>query len=146
VAAPVRKVPKIITIDKDKFELRLWRIVGPRYQTELKRMVALGQIGNETPPGMYFIDVKNRKPDWRAPNSDWVAPEMRGKIVPFASEKNPFAGGFISFDSQRGLGIHGTKFDPQLGTLASHGCVRMAVDDLVDLYNKVSVGTPVFVY
>jgi lipoprotein-anchoring transpeptidase ErfK/SrfK len=95
---------------------------------------------------MYFIDVKNRTPDWLAPDADWVPAEMRGKIIPFEDPINPFAGGFISFDKPRGLGFHGTKFEPQVGTMASHGCIRMVTEDLVNFYYKVAIGTPVFVY
>ena len=32
-----------------------------------------------------------------------------------------------------------------LGSAASHGCVRMAVADVIDLYDRVDVGTPVFI-
>jgi L,D-transpeptidase YbiS len=39
--------------------------------------------------------------------------------------------------------IHGTNKESQLGTAASHGCVRMGNDDVVDLYGRVEVGTGV---
>ncbi len=46
-----------------------------------------------------------------------------------------------------GAGIHG--IDPSeygsIGTAASHGCVRMAIPDVIDLYDRVSVGTPVYI-
>lgn len=44
------------------------------------------------------------------------------------------------------MGIHGTRFDPALGTKVSHGCVRMAVDDLLALYRAVPLGAPVYIY
>ncbi len=44
-----------------------------------------------------------------------------------------------------GAGIHGTDSIDSLGTAASHGCVRMAVPDVIDLYDRVSVGTKVVV-
>jgi lipoprotein-anchoring transpeptidase ErfK/SrfK len=44
-----------------------------------------------------------------------------------------------------GAGIHGTDELGSLGTAASHGCVRMAIPDVEQLYDQVSVGTPVFV-
>jgi lipoprotein-anchoring transpeptidase ErfK/SrfK len=43
-----------------------------------------------------------------------------------------------------GQGIHGTAELDSLGTAASHGCIRMAVPDVKQLYKQVKVGTPVF--
>jgi len=44
-----------------------------------------------------------------------------------------------------GAGIHGTDDIGSLGSAASHGCVRMAVPDVIDLYDRVDVGTPVYI-
>jgi lipoprotein-anchoring transpeptidase ErfK/SrfK len=44
-----------------------------------------------------------------------------------------------------GAGIHGTSDIGSLGTAASHGCIRMAVPDVIDLYDRVDVGTPVYI-
>jgi L,D-transpeptidase YbiS len=41
--------------------------------------------------------------------------------------------------------IHGTNAESKLGTPASHGCVRMANADVVDLFDRVEVGTPVWI-
>lgn len=42
-----------------------------------------------------------------------------------------------------GYGIHGTDNPSSIGTAASHGCVRLYNEDVIDLYNRVEVGTPV---
>lgn len=39
--------------------------------------------------------------------------------------------------------IHGTNAESQLGTPASHGCVRMSNLDVIDLYDRVASGTEV---
>jgi L,D-transpeptidase YbiS len=39
--------------------------------------------------------------------------------------------------------LHGTNWERLLGTPASHGCVRLANTDIIDLFNQVPVGTPV---
>lgn len=39
--------------------------------------------------------------------------------------------------------IHGTNAESQLGTPASHGCIRMSNSDIIDLFELVPVGTPV---
>jgi len=41
------------------------------------------------------------------------------------------------------VGIHGTNEPWSVGSHASHGCIRMRVADVEDLYNRVFVGTPV---
>lgn len=46
----------------------------------------------------------------------------------------------------RGHGIHGTNNPSSIGTYASHGCVRMYNDDVIKLYNLVSVGTPITIF
>lgn len=142
----LRLTPKLIVINRKKFELIVYRLKMPGYVVEMRRKIAIGAIGHKTPPGLYFIDAKNKRPDWKAPNSDWVPKEKRGKIIPYADPENPFKGGFISFAASDGVGIHGTKFDPKLGTRASHGCIRVTVPTVEELMHKVALGTPVFVY
>jgi lipoprotein-anchoring transpeptidase ErfK/SrfK len=39
--------------------------------------------------------------------------------------------------------IHGTNHEEEIGTPASHGCVRMKNDDVVELFERVTEGTPV---
>ena len=39
--------------------------------------------------------------------------------------------------------IHGTNHEEKIGTPASHGCVRMKNADLLELFERVKVGTPV---
>ena len=44
-----------------------------------------------------------------------------------------------------GAGIHGTEETESLGLAASHGCVRMAISDVIELYDQVEVGTPIYI-
>jgi L,D-transpeptidase YbiS len=41
--------------------------------------------------------------------------------------------------------IHGTNAESKLGTPASHGCIRMSNADVMDLFERVEVGTPVWI-
>jgi lipoprotein-anchoring transpeptidase ErfK/SrfK len=41
------------------------------------------------------------------------------------------------------VGIHGTPSDSSIGTAASHGCIRMHISDVEDLFERVTVGMPV---
>jgi lipoprotein-anchoring transpeptidase ErfK/SrfK len=44
---------------------------------------------------------------------------------------------------ERYIYIHGTNAEFELGTPASHGCVRMSNLDVIDLFDRVLVGTAV---
>jgi lipoprotein-anchoring transpeptidase ErfK/SrfK len=44
-----------------------------------------------------------------------------------------------------GVGIHGTALGGSIGTRASHGCIRMHVPDVIALYRRVPIGTPVLI-
>ena len=39
--------------------------------------------------------------------------------------------------------IHGTNHEEDLGTPASHGCIRMRNADVIELFDRVEEGTPV---
>lgn len=41
--------------------------------------------------------------------------------------------------------IHGTKHEDKIGTPASHGCVRMTSVDLIQLFDRIPVGTEVVI-
>src|ERR1700693_1742940 len=41
--------------------------------------------------------------------------------------------------------IHGTKHEDKIGTPASHGCIRMRNEDVVDLFELVDETTPVVI-
>ena len=41
--------------------------------------------------------------------------------------------------------IHGTNQPEYIGSAISSGCIRMTNEDVIDLYNRVKIGTPVVV-
>ena len=43
------------------------------------------------------------------------------------------------------MGIHGTPDDGSIGTYASHGCIRMHIPDVEDLYERVALGMTVVI-
>jgi lipoprotein-anchoring transpeptidase ErfK/SrfK len=105
----------------------------------------VGAVGLETPAGLYHIQNKAIDPAWTKPNSDWVPAAERGTIVPGGDPKNPLKARWLGiFD---GAGIHG--IDPSeygtIGHAASHGCVRMRIPDVEDLYPRVPVGAPIYI-
>ena len=99
-------------------------------------------MGLDTPAGLYHIQNKAVDPAWTMPYSDWVAPADRGKVVP-PGPANPLKARWMGiFD---GAGIHGTDQTASIGTAASHGCVRMLIPDVIELYDQVPVGAPIYI-
>jgi len=46
---------------------------------------------------------------------------------------------------ERFIYIHGTDEEGLIGTPASHGCIRMRNEDIITLFDMVTVGTPVYI-
>jgi lipoprotein-anchoring transpeptidase ErfK/SrfK len=102
--------------------------------------VATGQSVYPTPLGAFHVIVKWRNPWWYPPASPWAAGE---KPVPPGPD-NPLGTRWMGI-SAPGVGIHGTNNDSSIGYSVSHGCIRMHVKDAEWLFNRVDIGTPVFI-
>ncbi|TDB36987.1 MAG: hypothetical protein D9V44_10840 [Actinobacteria bacterium] len=103
--------------------------------------VAVGTPGYPTPIGDFEIVLKRYRPTWSNPGSDW-AKDMPAYIGP--GPGNPLGTRALNLNSP-GIRIHGTSKDYSIGTAASHGCMRMHMWDVEDLYDRVEVGTKVFI-
>ncbi len=103
--------------------------------------VAVGTPSHPTPRGEFEITLKRYMPTWSNPGSAWAA-SMPQTIGPGPS--NPLGTRALNLDAP-GIRIHGTSADYSIGTAASHGCMRMHRWDIEDLYERVDVGTPVFI-
>lgn len=128
--------PSIITIDRSTFTLRLFK----RLRIAKRYKVAVGQPAYPTPTGQWTIANKQVNPQWSVPNSPWAG-ELQGTTVQGGSAANPLKARWMGIAG--GVGIHGTGEDASIGTRASHGCIRMHVPDVIDLFKRVAVGTPV---
>ena len=131
------KYPVVITVDRSSFHLRLWKDL----RLAKTYTIAVGQVGLETPAGLYAIQNKQVDPVWNVPNSDWAG-DLAGQAIP-PGPSNPLKARWMGIYA--GAGIHGTDSVSSLGSAASHGCVRMAVPDVIDLYDQTPVGTPVYI-
>ncbi len=131
--------PAYIVIDRAHFQLRLYR------HLKLARTypIAVGMQGLETSAGLYDVQWKQVNPPWLVPNSAWAG-SLAGRTIP-PGPQDPLKARFLAFNG--GAGIHG--IDPsEYGTIghnASHGCVRMTIPDVIDLYRQVPVHSPVFI-
>ena len=133
------KYPYVITVNRPTFELRFWR----NLKLVKTYTVAVGSVGYDTPSGLYHVQNKAVNPAWTMPDSDWVAPADRGKVVPGGVPENPLKARWLGI--YNGAGIHGTDSVSSLGTAASHGCIRMAIPDVEELYEQVPVQTPIYI-
>jgi lipoprotein-anchoring transpeptidase ErfK/SrfK len=103
--------------------------------------VATGQAAWPTPLGHFEIVVKQRNPWWFPPTQDsWAA---GAQPVPPGPD-NPLGTRWMGL-SAPGVGIHGTDEPWSIGHSESHGCIRMQVVSAEWLFNRVRVGTPVFI-
>ncbi len=130
--------PTIVTIDRGSFKLRLFK----NLKLTKSYGVAVGAAGFDTPGGRYSIANKTVNPVWTAPNKPWAG-LYAGRSVPGGSAENPLKARWLGIAN--GVGIHGTGAPWSIGTRASHGCIRMTVPDVIDLYDRVPVGTPVLI-
>lgn len=133
-----RVYPTVVTIDRASTTLRVFKQLKHRHTYR----VAVGAAGYETPTGLYRIQNKAVNPVWTAPNKPWAG-LYAGRSVAGGSPENPLKARWLGIAN--GVGIHGTAAEYSIGTRASHGCIRMRVRDVIDLYPKVPVGSPVLI-
>jgi lipoprotein-anchoring transpeptidase ErfK/SrfK len=133
------KYPAYIIIDRGSHVLRFYRHLKPAATYP----IAVGMQGLETPAGLYDVQWKETNPSWHVPNSAWAG-SLAGKTIPPGPD-DPIKARWMAFNG--GAGIHG--IDPSeygsIGHDASHGCVRMRIPDVIALYARTPVHTPVYV-
>jgi hypothetical protein len=134
-----RKYSTYISVDRDHFKLRLFK----RLRHVKTYAIAVGMAGLETPAGIRHVLEKQVNPDWHVPNSPWAG-SLAGQTIPSSDPRDPIKARWLGLGD--GVGIHGTSEDWSIGTRASHGCIRMHVSDVIDLYPRVPVGTPVLIH
>jgi hypothetical protein len=147
-AVPVRIVrPKVTTkqlktryghfiaISRSRRELRLF--VNQRLVKTYR--VGIGAAGFDTPAGQYEVETKAANPAWYVPNKEWAG-DLAGKVIPGNDPDNPIKARWMGFYD--GAGIHGTADAASIGGAASHGCIRMLIPDVIDLYDRVPLKTP----
>ncbi|MEO6867845.1 MAG: L,D-transpeptidase family protein [Gaiellales bacterium] len=124
-----------IVIDRANHKLTLYR-AGSVFKTW---NVAVGSPQYPTPAGDFQIQSMQMNPTWTPPASDWA---KDAKITPPGPD-NPLGTRWMGIDGA--VGVHGTNNPASLGYSVSHGCIRMAIPDVEELYEIVALGTPVSV-
>jgi lipoprotein-anchoring transpeptidase ErfK/SrfK len=128
---------KLIIIDTAGHLLTLY----DREQPLAQYSIACGQPAWPTPVGQWQVVSKQMNPTWINPHSSWSA-SMPDRIGP--GYNNPLGLRAMALNAA-GVLIHGTANDRSIGTSASHGCIRMHMPEVIQLFDMVEVGTPVYI-
>ena len=145
-----RPLPRLLVLDRRQRLLRVMEL-----GKEVRRYpVAVGMPGWETPVGNFTVMEKTANPRWEHP--------ANGKVLP-PGPNNPLGSRWIGFyrdcrgrsgfNGQEHLvvkgcvtaGFHGTPNRASVGQAVSHGCVRLFDEHAKELFDLVSLGTPVTV-
>ena len=127
-----------VTVSRPARTVRLFK----RLRLVRRYRVAVGAAGYDTPAGLHHVLSKQVNPTWYVPDRPWAG-SLAGQTIPPGDPRNPLKARFIAIGG--GVGFHGTADLASIGQAASHGCIRMTVPDVISLYNRVSVGTPVLI-
>lgn len=143
-------LPRLLVLDRRQ---RLLRVMEEG--KEVRRYpVAVGMPGWETPVGQFTVMEKTANPRWEHPANGQVIPP--GPENPLGSRWIGFyrdCRGRSGFNGQEHLvvkgcvtaGFHGTPNRASVGRAVSHGCVRLFDEHARELFDLVSLGTPVTV-
>ena len=127
-----------------------------------KKGIGSHQNSNKTPPGLHTV---KRKIGEEVPlGGILVAREFNGKVAEIITDKRNADGDYVTtrilwldgeevginkgrnVDSyNRYIYIHGTPEEGFIGQPASHGCIRMKNIDVIELYDMIDEGTPIYI-
>jgi lipoprotein-anchoring transpeptidase ErfK/SrfK len=111
--------------------------------TAISYPIAVGKAGKAW-LGWARVNGKYVNPAWAPPAVVKRDNPRIPDLIPGGSPSNPMGVRALTLDRDE-IAIHGTtrSMRASVGTAASYGCIRMYNEDVIDLYDRVSVGTPV---
>jgi lipoprotein-anchoring transpeptidase ErfK/SrfK len=122
-------------------ERKLYLVLGSG--EAIRYTVAVGRPGKQW-QGKAQVNGKYVQPAWTPPAEIKADNPKLPDVIPGGSPKNPMGPRALTL-SRDEYAIHGTNKPDSVGTFASYGCIRMHNQDIVDLFERVQVGTPVVV-
>jgi lipoprotein-anchoring transpeptidase ErfK/SrfK len=131
--------PGTIVISTSQRRLYLMGHAGP----VASYPVAVGKPGKQW-TGEARIAGKYVRPAWAPPAEIRRDNPRLPRVIPAGARNNPMGARALVLDRDE-YAIHGTNRPDSIGTFASYGCIRMTNEDVVDLYDRVKVGTRVVV-
>ena len=96
--------------------------------------ISCGTSDAPTPLGDFTLDILLEKPMWYPPE---------GGAIPYGNLKNPLGERWLGFEEDKSYAFHGTNSEETIGSIESHGCIRMHNADVIELYSLVGKGLAV---
>jgi lipoprotein-anchoring transpeptidase ErfK/SrfK len=121
-------------------ERRLYYVLGEGRAIEYG--VGVGREGF-TWSGTKKISMKKEWPDWRPPPQMLKRRPDLPRYMPGGMD-NPLGARALYLGSSN-YRIHGSNEPETIGAAVSSGCIRMTNQDVIDLYDRVKIGTKVVV-
>ena len=135
-----------LTVNENEQPIRTYPVSTSRFgigteegslKTPTGRFCVAAKIGSDMPSGTVFVGRVPLEPgEPPPPTEDLVT--SRILWLDGLEEHN-------ANTRDRFVYIHGTKHEDKIGTAASHGCVRMRNEDVIELFELVDEGTPVVI-
>ncbi|MDB5648878.1 MAG: ErfK/YbiS/YcfS/YnhG family protein [Hyphomicrobiales bacterium] len=124
-----------------KGEKRLYLTISPG--VAIRYPIAVGKAGKAW-SGVAHVDGKYVQPAWSPPDEVKRDNPRLPAVIAGGSPSNPMGARALTLDRSE-IAIHGTTraMRASVGTAASYGCIRMYNEDVIDLFERVAVGTPV---
>jgi len=122
---------------------RLYYVVGSDDKA-IRYPVGVGRAGMAW-SGTAYIQGKYLKPAWSPPDMIKRENPRIPNVIPSGSSANPMGAAAMTLSGGGEYAIHGTNNPASIGRFVSHGCIRMYNSDIMDLYERVSLGTKVVV-
>jgi lipoprotein-anchoring transpeptidase ErfK/SrfK len=150
MAAPAQARPDVVgfrgdyspgTIVVKTNERRLYLVVDQG--RAVRYPVGVGKAGKQW-AGTTRIDGKYQNPAWSPPREVKHDKPNMPDVIPGGSPRNPMGVAAMTLSGGE-YAIHGTNMPGSVGGFVSYGCIRMLNADISDLFQRVSVGTPVVV-
>ncbi|MCO5090161.1 L,D-transpeptidase [Bosea sp. (in: a-proteobacteria)] len=123
-------------------ERKLYFVVAP--DAAIRYTVAVGKAGKQW-RGVKYVEEMQVDPAWAPPAEVKRDNPRLPDVIPGGSPRNPMGARVIGLGPGGQYAIHGTNMPATVGTAASYGCFRMHNRDVIDLYARVRMGTPVVV-
>jgi lipoprotein-anchoring transpeptidase ErfK/SrfK len=140
VAFPEAYQPGTIVVKTG--QRRLYLVLGDGHA--MRYPVGVGKAGKQW-AGSARIDGKYRNPAWSPPDEVKRDKPSIPDVIPGGSPSNPMGVAAMTLSGGGQYAIHGTNRPNSVGGYVSYGCIRMYNEDITDLFDRVSVGTPVVV-
>jgi lipoprotein-anchoring transpeptidase ErfK/SrfK len=135
-----------LTVAEDEKPIRTYPVSTSRFgigtekgslKTPTGRFCVAQKVGDDMPSGTIFVGRIPLQPDEALPQTEDLVTSrilwLHGLDEENANTRDRF------------IYIHGTKHEDKIGTVASHGCVRMRNADVIELFEMVDEGTPVVI-